>query len=96
MEQLAIALTGAAAIWLVNDRRAVWRRWASVIGLAGQPFWFHAAIAAEQWGVLALTCIYTAAWVRGWWNEWRRPGQAAGSCCQCQGPACPDCGRLGS
>lgn len=71
MEQLAIALTGGLAIWLVNDRRAAWRRWASVVGLAGQPFWFHTAFVAEQWGVLLLTCVYTAAWLRGLRHEWR-------------------------
>lgn len=65
MEQLAIAITGCVAIWLANDQRQPWRKWASVFGLVGQPFWFYSAFIAEQWGILALSFVYTAAWVRG-------------------------------
>jgi hypothetical protein len=73
VEQLVIAVTGCVAIWLVNDQRETWRKWASVFGLAGQPFWFYSAFAAEQWGILALTFVYTASWVRGFRNNWMRP-----------------------
>ena len=72
MEQLAIAVTGCVAIWLANDQRETWRKWASVFGLAGQPFWFYSAFAAEQWGILALTFVYTASWARGFRNNWMR------------------------
>ena len=72
MEQLAIAVTGCVAIWLANDQRDAWRKWASVFGLAGQPFWFYSAFAAEQWGILALTFVYTASWARGFRNNWMR------------------------
>ena len=70
MDQIAIAATGCIAIWLVNDRRERWRRWACLFGLAGQPFWFWSAWQAEQWGILALTMVYTAAWLRGAWEGW--------------------------
>lgn len=76
MDQLAIALTGSIAIWLVNDQREPWRKWASVFGLAGQPFWVYSAFIAEQWGVLALTAIYTVAWARGFRNAWLQPSGA--------------------
>lgn len=72
MEQLAIAVTGCVAIWLANDQREGWRKWASVFGLAGQPFWFYSAFVAEQWGILAMTFVYTAAWARGFRNNWMR------------------------
>lgn len=72
VEQLAIAVTGCVAIWLANDQRETWRKWASVFGLAGQPFWFYSAVAAEQWGILALTFVYTASWARGFRNNWMR------------------------
>ena len=70
MEQLAIAVTGCVAIWLVNDPRDNWRKWASVFGLLGQPFWFYASFTTEQWGVLVLTLVYTVSWVRGFRNSW--------------------------
>ena len=41
MDQIAIVLTGTTAIWLSQDERAAWRKWACIIGLCGQPFWFY-------------------------------------------------------
>ncbi len=35
MAQIAIALTGATAIWLSQDERAEWKKWACVFGLCG-------------------------------------------------------------
>ncbi len=75
MEQLAIALTGGVAIWLANDRRESWRKWACIFGLAGQPFWFYSAFVAEQWGILALTLVYTGAWLKGVRNGWMTPAK---------------------
>ena len=69
-EQIGIALTGVTAIWLTQDKREAWRRWACVLGLVGQPFWFYAAWKAEQWGIFLLTFCYTAAWARGVWTNW--------------------------
>jgi hypothetical protein len=43
-----------------------------VFGLIGQPFWFWAAIAAEQWGVLAVSVLYAIAWARGFYAFWIR------------------------
>lgn len=68
--QLMIALTGCIAIWLASDARLARRRWACLFGLAGQPFWFYAALTAEQWGILVLTVFYTAAWARGVYTYW--------------------------
>lgn len=73
MEQIVIALTGVTAIWLSQSKNADWRRFACLFGLAGQPFWFWAAISAEQWGIFALCCLYTISWARGVLNNWVRP-----------------------
>lgn len=70
IEQIAIACTGCTAIYLANDHRPGWRRWASVFGLCGQPFWFYSALIAQQWGILLLTFFYTFAWWRGFRNNW--------------------------
>ncbi len=70
MEQLAIALCGVTSIFLTQSRSERLRRWACIFGLAGQPFWFLAALTAEQWGILALTFLYAAAWARGFYNHW--------------------------
>lgn len=70
MEQIGIALTGATAVFLSQDRRESWRRWACIFGMAGQPFWFYATFKAEQWGMFALCVLYALAWARGIKTHW--------------------------
>lgn len=72
MEQIGIALTGVVAIWLSQDKREEWRRYACLFGLTGQPFWFYSAWTAEQWGVFVLCFFYTWAWFKGFMNHWMR------------------------
>lgn len=69
-DQLIIALTGSLAIWLVNDERESRRKWAGVVGLAGQPFWLYSTFAAEQWGMLFAAIAFTVSWWRGFWRCW--------------------------
>ena len=72
IEQVGIAVFGVAAIWLSQDSRESWRRWACVCGLVGQPFWFYATWKAGQWGIFLLCFIYAYSWARGirtyWWR----------------------------
>lgn len=72
IEQLGIALFGVTAVFLSQDSRESWRRWACVAGLLGQPFWFYATWKAGQWGILALCFVYALSWARGvrtyWWK----------------------------
>ena len=70
IEQLAIAVFGVTAVFLSQDGRASWRRWAPVFGLLSQPFWFYATWRAEQWGVFVLSLLYAAAWAHGFWIQW--------------------------
>lgn len=71
MEQIAIALTGVVAIWLSQDRRENWRKFACLFGMAGQPFWFYTSWSAQQWGIFVLRFFYTwAAWFKGVRQFW--------------------------
>ena len=70
MEQIAIALLGVSAIWLSQDASLKRRRWASILGLLGQPFWFYSAYQAEQWGIFLLCFFYTLAWAKGVRTHW--------------------------
>ena len=70
LEQIAIAFTGATAVWLSQDTREEWRKWSSIFGMISQPFWFYSAYIAEQWGIFFLCMIYTVAWGRGIKNNW--------------------------
>jgi hypothetical protein len=84
LDQIAIAFSGVVAVWLTQDKRESWRRWACIFGMLGQPFWFYAAWKAEQWGIFALCALYTYAWARGFWMHWLSPYVQIGDR---QGPA---------
>lgn len=75
LSQSIIVITGVLAVWLSQDTRESRRRFACLFGMAGQPFWFYSTYQAEQWGIFALSFLYTAAWIKGikvyWWDKWR-------------------------
>lgn len=75
-DQILIALLGGAAAWLSQDRRPQLARWACVVGLLGQPFWWFATWKAAQWGMFVLSLFYTGAWLRGVWQFWVLPLRA--------------------
>ena len=70
VEQFGIALFGVTAIFLSQDSRPAYSRWACVFGLCGQPFWVYATVSAGQWGMVALCGLYTWAWYRGFKRHW--------------------------
>lgn len=70
IDQLAIAVCGIASVYLSQDLRPRWRRWACVFGICAQPFWLYASLVAEQWGIALLTVVYTVGWLRGIRNYW--------------------------
>ncbi|HSX51470.1 MAG TPA: hypothetical protein VLF09_10955 [Cellvibrio sp.] len=71
--QLMIVITGISAVWLSQDKHEHRRRFACLFGVAGQPFWLYESFCSEQWGIFALSIIYTFAWLRGvrhfWFNS---------------------------
>ena len=70
MEQIGIALFGVVAIWLSQDKSKQRRKYGPVFGLIGQPFWFYTAYAHEQWGIFALSILYTISWAKGVRTYW--------------------------
>ena len=70
MEQIGIALFGVLAIWLSQDKNVGRRKYAPLLGLLGQPFWFYSAYTHDQWGILALSVLYTISWAKGVRTYW--------------------------
>lgn len=71
MEQIFIALTGVVAIYLSQqDKKQEWKKYASIFGIVGQPFWFYSAYTNEQWGIFILSIFYTYSWYIGFRNNW--------------------------
>jgi len=73
IEQVFIAVTELIAIWLLQDKRKEFRKWACVFGLLGQPFWFYSSYQANQWGAFVLCFFFTAAWLKVIKDYWFTP-----------------------
>lgn len=73
MLQLALAFFGLTALWLAMGQSERGRRWAPIIGLAGQPFWLYYAASAGAWGMLVLSLAYSGVYVRGIFVQWSLP-----------------------
>jgi len=71
IEQIVIAICGIASVFLSQDPRRSWARWACVFGIVTQPFWMYATWQANQWGIFALSFVYAAGWLRGIRTYWR-------------------------
>lgn len=69
-EQIWIALLGVTAIAFSQSNNPKLNKWASVLGLAGQPFWFYMAYKQNAWGVGFLCVLYTWAWGKGFYKHW--------------------------
>ena len=66
--QIAITVLGTGAVFLA----AMKNKWAFPVGLAGQPAWYYIAWTSRQWGILAVSVVYTANWAFGIYNWWIR------------------------
>ena len=75
IEQTFIALTELIAIWLIQEKKQEYRKWACVFGLLGQPFWFYASYQADQWGAFILCFFFTVAWLKSLKENWFTPLQ---------------------
>ena len=71
MTQLFMAAFGLASLYMAMGDNAGLRKWAPVVGLAGQPFWAHFAWQSQGWGLAVLVLAYSAVYVRGIVVQWR-------------------------
>lgn len=75
--QAGLTAFACGAIILLG-RKDRWQRWGYIVGMAGQPFWFWSSVSAGQWGVFAVSCVFTVGYAQGIWNYWiRRPSGPA-------------------
>lgn len=69
-EQVGIVVFGLTGVVLSQLPGLKFRKWAPVFGLLGQPFWFYASWKAQQFGALAMSVLYTVAWLVGLYTHW--------------------------
>lgn len=63
--QAWVFISGALSIWLLSDPRSRFHRHGCWIGLLAQPVWLLTTFQAHQWGMFALSLIYSASFLRG-------------------------------
>lgn len=73
LEQIVIAICGLSSVYLSQDTRPSWQRFACIFGIIAQPFWMYATWEASQFGIFALSFVYAAGWARGVNNFWIKP-----------------------
>ena len=72
LTQLILAVCGLTALYLATCTESqTARRWAPVVGLAGQPAWLWFAVTSNAWGLSLLSLVYSAVSVRGIWVQWK-------------------------
>ena len=76
--QSALAILGPAAIWLSQSRTVQFQRWACIVGLVSQPFWFWSVWSSGQWGVGVVAVVCALAWLKGLWVHWLAPRPPSG------------------
>lgn len=73
MIQFLLAVFTIAAMWVSQDRDSQRAKFACVIGMCAQPFWYYTVFAQgvlDNLGVLAVTIFCTFSWFRGIVNNW--------------------------
>lgn len=72
MIQFFLAAFGLTSIYFAMGHNARLRRWAPIIGLAGQPFWAIFAWQSGGWGLGLLVAAYTLVYIQGIRMQWGR------------------------
>jgi len=70
IDQIVIGLCGVTSIFLSQSERREMRRWACVVGLLAQPFWFWTTWKTGQYGIFALCWLYALSWAKGFHTYW--------------------------
>jgi len=64
--QVWIAITGGVSVWLMADPSRRWlHRLGCFIGFLGQPCWWLSTFHQQQWGMFALSLVFTVSFLRG-------------------------------
>ena len=69
--QIGLAAFGLSAMWMATGRNPRTRKWAPIVGLCGQPFWLVFTYQTAAWGLMVLSLVYSAVYVRGVIVLWR-------------------------
>jgi len=72
MIQFLMAACGLTSIYCAMGDNPRLRKFAPIIGLAGQPAWAWFAWQSQAWGMGLLVAAYTLVYIRGIWVQWSK------------------------
>ena len=70
INQFLIAIFGLTSIYFAMGKNPTMRKYAPIIGLAGQPFWGYFAYKSDGWGIGLLVMAYTLVYINGIRVQW--------------------------
>lgn len=70
LEQLFIAITELIAFYLMQSNKYSLRKYSSIFGLFGQPFWAYSSYIHQQWGCLFVVFFFTYLWLVNFKSFW--------------------------
>lgn len=74
IQQILLALFTLPSMFCTQQRPGhPLLKWACILGLLSQPFWFWSSISAGQYGIVAVNVGATLIWFRGLWTFWIEP-----------------------
>lgn len=71
MIQICLFLFSVTGMFLLSSNKS-YRKYGFIINLISQPFWFLTTVPSKQYGLIALSCVYTIAWCMGIYNYFIR------------------------
>ena len=73
ISQLIMTPSGIISIYLTQSESYTLRKWASMVAMVGQPFWYILAWVTEAWGLFFMNFFFTFSWLKGIWIYWIKP-----------------------
>ncbi len=70
MLHIFLAVLSIAALYSVTHQNPRLRKAAPIFGVTAQPFWLYAAWTSQEWGILVVTCVYAAIWIKDLVYTW--------------------------
>lgn len=70
ISQTGLLICSLAAVWFSTYTERHVLRWVQVFGLAAQPFWFYDSYVHAQWGIFAMSFVFTGIYFRGFYIYW--------------------------
>ena len=70
LSQIIIFIFGVSAIFMSQSDVPKINRYACIVALIAQPFWFYTSWTHQQYGIFIMSFFYTVAWGIGLKTHW--------------------------